>query len=357
MTRRCRRCVLPETVPGADFDAGGVCAFCRTPGASQSPIAESRRAAFEQDLERSLRECRGKAEYDCIVSLSGGKDSLYLLHRVVRDYGLNPLAYTLDFDIPAPAWSSIRRTVKTLGVKHLVDTPSPVFYRKFIRHLLLNQHKGGAVETVCYVLAPLRDGGVIRLAADQKIPLVLVGYSPNQPDPYAMQYEIRRELIAQADWTPKDLKDSGSFTAEELAQFWNPFKYPAGTAFPRFLAPFHAWKYDQGEVIRRVVSLGLAENAWSANPVRSNFTMNWLLMYSDLKNLGYNPYAPEFSKLIREGKASRGLWWAAGPFVNFMLRRRVLLGKNVSRWLTELDLKPEDLKIRPDAPVSAFPAR
>jgi hypothetical protein len=68
-------------------------------------------------------------------------------------------------------------------------------------------------------------------------------------------------------------------------------------------------------------------------------------MYSDLRNLGFNPYAPEFSQLIREGKASRFYWRIMGPIVNFMIRRQVFLGRHVKKSFEWLDLKPSDLRI------------
>ncbi|HEV3006781.1 MAG TPA: hypothetical protein VGX78_20090, partial [Pirellulales bacterium] len=125
----------------------------------------------------------------------------------------------------------------------------------------------------------------------------------------------------------------------------NPSVYPPGTRFPRYLAPFHAWPYDQAEVMAQVVKLGLIASRAKASPVRSNCPLNWLLMYSDLRNLGYNPYAPEFSALIREGKASRWYWRVMGPFVNAMLRSKLLLGRQVTESLRWLELTPADLRI------------
>jgi hypothetical protein len=152
-------------------------------------------------------------------------------------------------------------------------------------------------------------------------------------------------MITSTDWTPPEVRDSGLFTEEELTLFWNPFRYPAGTAFPRYLAPFHAWPYNQTDTMKKVVELGLISNSRHASPVHSNCPLNWLLMYSDLKNLHYNPYLPEFAKLIREGKASRAQWRVTIPVVNTMIRTKTFLGRNVKTSLEWLDLKPEDLKI------------
>ena len=97
--------------------------------------------------------------------------------------------------------------------------------------------------------------------------------------------------------------------------------------------------------MKKVVSLGLVPSAKHASPVHSNYPINWLLMYSDLKHFGYNPYAPEFAALIREGKARRSEWKVMAPLVDFMIRRRIGPGREVTRSLDALSLKPDDLQI------------
>lgn len=341
----CRRCLLPAQVPGANLDSHGVCAACRQHELRDVTADEHDRRAREDDLERTLRHCRGDGEFDCLLNLSGGKDSCYLLYRLTVDYKLRVLAFTTDMNVPPVAWENIRRTVTKLGVKHVVYTPPKEFYQRLFRFLLRNQEERGAVRTVCYVCAPLFEGYSLRLAVEKQIPLVIAGYSPGQPDPDRMTYEFSPAMICETDWTPPEVCDSGLFNDEELTLFWNPLRYPPGTRFPRYLAPFHAWRYSQDEVMRKVVQLGLIATSGKASPVHSNCPVNWLLMYSDLKNLGYNPYAPEFSALIREGKARRWYWRLMGPMVNAMIRSQMFLGRNVKESLRWLDLCEDDLKI------------
>lgn len=347
--KRCVNCLLPGTVPGAQLDVQGVCGCCRT-YAPDSEATERARLAREADLEEALTACRGRGEYDCMVTLSGGKDSCYLLHRIKRDYGLNVLAYTVNVNLPDVAWRNIHRTVKTLDVPHLTYTPPMEVYRKLFRFLLQNQDPRGAVRTVCYVCAPLTEGYALQTAVEKRIPLILAGYSPGQPEPERMLYEFSRKMICETDWTPPEVRESGVLSPRELELFWDPARYPAGTRFPRFLAPFHAWPYSQEETMKRVVELDLINNRRHASPVHSNCPVNWLLMYSDLKNLGYNSYAPEFSALIRQGKASRWYWRIMAPFVDFMIRRQVLLGRNVRESFAWLGLRPQDLRIRSAVP-------
>ena len=213
------------------------------------------------------------------------------------------------------------------------------------RYLLQNQNDKGAVRTVCYACAPLFESDALRIAVEKGIPLVLAGYSPGQPEPERMVFEFSRAMICETDWTPPELREAGSFDQRELARYWNPMSYPKGTVFPRYIAPFHAWPYDQDVNMRKVVELGLVSSRKNASPVHSNCPLNWLLMYSDLKNLGYNPYAPEFATLIRTGQARRATWRLMQPLVNFMIRRRIFWGSQVSRSLQELELTPEELRI------------
>jgi hypothetical protein len=334
-------------VPGADLDAAGVCTFCREHAARtrQGEGDDAARAAREADLEQTLRSCRGQGRYDALVCLSGGKDSIALLYRAKVDYGLNVLAFTTDVNIPDVAWDNIRRAVEKLGVDHLVYRPPAEFYRKIFRHLLRNQEARGAVYTVSYVYAPLFEGDALAVALEKNIPLVLAGYSPGQPEPDRMVYEFSRELICATDWTPPALREAKVLSAAELGRFWNPKRYPPGTIFPRYLAPFHAWPYDQDAIMKRVVELGLVRSRTHASPIYSNYPINWLLMYSDLLNFGYNPYAPEFAALVREGKANRTYWKFLGPIVDFMIRRKLFLGHHVRTHMKWLDLADEDLRI------------
>jgi hypothetical protein len=344
--RRCKRCLLPASVPGADLDAAGICAACRQPDPDRAARAEVARSRHEADLERTLEAARSAGErYDALVCLSGGKDSLYLLHRLAVDYRLRILAFTTDVDIPPIAWSNIRRTIARLGVDHLVYRPPDAFYRKLFRHLLCHQEARGAVYTVSYVYAPLFEGDALRVASDMRIPLVLAGYSPGQPDPERMEYEFPRAFIETVDWTPPALRGAEEFDESDLARFWNPAMRRASTPLPRYLAPFHAWRYDQDDIMRRVVAQGYAANARHASPIHSNYPINWLLMYSDLRHFGYNPYAPEFSDLIRSGKASRRYWSVMAPLVDRMIRHRVGPGREVTRSLRWLGLRARDLRI------------
>ena len=350
--RRCRRCLLPSTAPGCELDAARLCAYCRNYDPEDDAPEEAARLGRLRDLESTLAAARQASGYQAVVCLSGGKDSLYLLYRLKVEYGLTVLAFTVDANLPDIARRNIERTVKALSVDHVVYRPPESFYRKLFAHLLRHQEERGAVYTVSYVYAPLFESDALNLAVEKRIPLVFAGYSPGQPDPQRMVYEFSRKLICETDWTPPALRTSGEFSAVELDRFWNPDRWPRGSRFPRYLAPFHAWEYDQDEIMKRVVHLGLVARSAHANPIYSNYPVNWLLMYSDLRNFGYNPYAPEFADLIRRGKANYRYWKLMSPLVDLMIRKRILLGRAVTQQMRWLGLRDSDLRI--DQPLAAY---
>jgi len=342
--KECKLCLLPGKVENSDIDSFGACRFCREYEKIDLNIEEEKRKEREKDLEQTLKDCRGESDFDCLVPVSGGKDSLQVLYKL-KKYGLRIIAFTTEINIPDIALNNIKRTLKKLDIVQYSYKPSDSFYKKMFKYLLQNQEERGAVYTISYVYAPLFEGDAIKFAMQNKIPLILAGYSPGQPEPERMLYEFSRKLICETEWIPPGLLESGILSEEELSTFFNPKSYPPNTKFPRYLAPFHAWKYNQDEVMKSVVKNGLVKTAKHASPIYSNYPINWLLMYSDLKHFGYNPYHPEFSALIREGKASRMYWKIMTPVVNFMIRNKVFLGKEVKNSLKWLELEEKDLKI------------
>jgi N-acetyl sugar amidotransferase len=86
----CARCLYPENHPlGIIFDVDGVCSGCRVHEEKDSLDWTAR---FKR-LEKLVGEYRSSTScnYDCIVPVSGGRDSYFIVHTVKRVLGLNPL--------------------------------------------------------------------------------------------------------------------------------------------------------------------------------------------------------------------------------------------------------------------------
>ncbi|MCP4154807.1 MAG: AMP-binding protein, partial [bacterium] len=119
---RCTKCLIPENYPGVHFDENGVCDYCREFDNYKE------KAALEyfktnDDFHQVLQKAKAskKGDYDCLMLYSGGKDSSYVLHRLVVEMGLKVLAFTFDNGyISETAFENIRRTTTLLNVKSII---------------------------------------------------------------------------------------------------------------------------------------------------------------------------------------------------------------------------------------------
>ncbi len=92
----CSRCVMDDTVPGIQFDEKGECTFCKIHDELEKkyPLNEETPLKLKELVEKIKSNGKGK-KYDCIVGVSGGRDSTYTLYNAVK-LGLRPLAVHFD---------------------------------------------------------------------------------------------------------------------------------------------------------------------------------------------------------------------------------------------------------------------
>lgn len=118
---------MPATKPDLKFDDQGVCSACRSYENRKEIDWDQRRIELYEILER-YKNCDGK-NWDCIVPVSGGKDSTYQVVRVLQ-LGLNPLCVTATTcDLSEIGRRNIQN-IKNLGVDYVEFSPNPVFRRK-----------------------------------------------------------------------------------------------------------------------------------------------------------------------------------------------------------------------------------
>ncbi len=111
---RCSKCILPETFPFIEFDPSGVCNYCRNYVRIQ--------LKGKKTLEKIVDKCRSKnGEPDCLVMISGGRDSSYALHYMKTILNMNPVAYTYDWGMVTDlARRNIARICGKLEIEHIL---------------------------------------------------------------------------------------------------------------------------------------------------------------------------------------------------------------------------------------------
>lgn len=120
----CSNCVMDTTDPNIIFDGNGVCERCYSyhhdilPGWNKGIGKE---AELLEIVAKIKKEGEGK-KYDCLLGLSGGFDSSYMLHFAVKEVGLRPLVFHINagWNIPF-AVENIKRMVDKLGVELKIE--------------------------------------------------------------------------------------------------------------------------------------------------------------------------------------------------------------------------------------------
>ncbi len=116
----CTRCALPSNYPENRFDEQGTCSICR----EYDTYKEEVKNYFKdiEDFKKILQKARksNQSRYDCLLLYSGGKDSSYVLYRLV-EMGLKVLAFTFDNGfISLHAFENIKRITSALNVDSII---------------------------------------------------------------------------------------------------------------------------------------------------------------------------------------------------------------------------------------------
>ncbi|MCX6780469.1 MAG: N-acetyl sugar amidotransferase [Candidatus Magasanikbacteria bacterium] len=164
--RYCKKCVMPETKPDLFIDDSGVCNAC----CSYEQRKEVDWVQRKVELMQLLDKYRSKdgSNYDCIIPVSGGKDSHYQVIKML-ELGMNPLCVTGSTDKLSDIGRYNIENIKKLGVDYIEVTMNPVIRRKINRLALIQVGDISWPEHIAIFTTP------IRIAAQMNIPLIIWG--------------------------------------------------------------------------------------------------------------------------------------------------------------------------------------
>ncbi|MEK6558258.1 MAG: N-acetyl sugar amidotransferase, partial [Candidatus Margulisiibacteriota bacterium] len=126
----CIRCCMPETQEGIQFDELGICQACQS---SEQKI-HINWVEREQQLAALIDTAKKDAgnNYDCILPISGGKDSFFQAHVLTKIYGMKPLAVTFSHNwFSETGWYNLQRCLDVFDLDHMMFTPN----RKLVNRL------------------------------------------------------------------------------------------------------------------------------------------------------------------------------------------------------------------------------
>lgn len=305
----CTRCVLPDTRPNLKLDAEGVCNACRA-HATKREVDWPARAVALADVVRSARERALPGGYDCIVPVSGGKDSTWQTIKCL-ELGLKPLAVTWK----TPARTEIgRRNLENLvglGVDHVDWQVSPKTEARFMLKTLERFGSTAIPMHLALFNIPLT------LAARLRIPLVIWGENSafeygaasdshtgfQLDEAWLHTYGVTHGTTA-ADWIDADL------TAKDLAAYVGPTAAELVAADVRavFLGYYLSWDPDETRRVAaehgfRADSGGARTGYYDYADIDDDFISihHWIKWYK----FGFTRLFDNLSLEIRNGRLTR----------------------------------------------------
>jgi len=128
MIRYCKECILPSTRPNLKFDSDGSC-NCANQSRKQEIDWATREEHF-QELVASVK--RENHQYDCVIPVSGGKDSTWQVLKAL-EYDLRPLCVTWKTPVRTDLGARNLNNLIRLGVDHIDFSVNPKVETRFVR--------------------------------------------------------------------------------------------------------------------------------------------------------------------------------------------------------------------------------
>tara|TARA_B100000029_G_scaffold240748_1_gene237939 strand:+ start:1510 stop:2637 length:1128 start_codon:yes stop_codon:yes gene_type:complete len=166
----CKKCLYPDTKPGLNFDDEGICNACINNERKNQIDWDKRKREFIEIIDKY--RSKDGSRYDCVIPVSGGKDSTYQAYFVKKEFGLNPLLVNF---IPRDLVELGRKNIenlKSLGFDYIEFTPNPIIYRKLAKIGLTELGDVTWPEHHGLFTVPAK------IAVAYKIPLIIWGENP-----------------------------------------------------------------------------------------------------------------------------------------------------------------------------------
>jgi len=312
--KRCTRCVLPETVPGIDFDDQGVCKFCRT----YLKIEYLGEEKLREHLEFARAQ---KKKYDCIVPLSGGRDSSYLLYWA-RTQDLNALAVNYDNEFATDqAVQNIKNACAATGFDLISFRSRNSLARKIAVLSIKNSiDRGlkGLASSPCDACNYGFRAVVFLMARQYEVPLILWGDSKIEETLHMTGSGLHVERGGLRKLT-------GKFKPANLKCRFHKYRqraeFPSGgnllrdfkldppvldSPTTREIYPFHHFPWDRREIKEKITSeLGWRKPDQAVSTWRTDCRLEPLLTFCFKNVFGCSKSCFGYHNMINEGQMSR----------------------------------------------------
>jgi len=315
--KKCTKCILPENYPGITFNESGTCNHC---------IAHRERKyrgddALKEKISSFLKTKRGRnRDYDCVLGLSGGRDSSYLLYYLVKILNLRVLAYSADNGfIPEQTKLNMKNMSNILNVKLQIEEHEHL--KKCIKHHMLSwmrKPSPAMVGMLCMGCKSAIDLGLLSFARKNKIPIIIGGGTPFEGQGYKVnmmklnpnsksKYSFIAGWLYQIIKNPQWVLNSTCLLVQFKEYYYHYLRKAAKTKELLYIAPFRYLKrWEEKEVISTLENeLNWKRNTDTESTWRGDCDIALLKLYLYKKCLGFNDKDDGLSSLIRDKQITR----------------------------------------------------
>ena len=343
----CKRCVYPAIAVNLRTDEDGICSACRVAEQFDQLTDEfwtKRKKLFEDTIEKIIK--KKKSDYDCVIPVSGGKDSYYQAHKMVAEYGLKPLLVTYHGNNYLPEGDYNRDRMRhVFDADHLVFGPSVEVLKKLNRLCFrkmgdMNWHAHCGIVTYPIIIA-----------VKFQVPLIIWGETSwdvsgmHTPDDF-VEFSARSRHehdLRGFEWY--DLINDPQELLSENDMSWA--KYPSDEEIIRvgvrglYIGNFFKWDPNQHTALMR------AKYRWKASDVPFERTYRRMSNLDDryengvhdlLKfiKFGYGRASDHASKDIRSGYMTR----AQG--IEMVRRYDHVVSSDLAHWLNYVGMTEDE---------------
>jgi N-acetyl sugar amidotransferase len=211
----CRTCVMPDTKPGVWLDDQGRCNACRTKDIKVTIDWDQRFSELEEIVKKIKDDSH--PFYDCIVPVSGGKDSWFQAAMLAEHFGLKVLCVTLAAHLPTTEGiENLNNMIDDLNVDHIKITIKPSVFRKIRKKCFLQQGEPNWAEHSAMF------SSVVNTALIYEVPLIVWGEdiafefggiqrSDSRPSALAIDKSDLVKEKTVLDWLDDDIEERDVF--------------------------------------------------------------------------------------------------------------------------------------------------
>jgi hypothetical protein len=132
MINYCKKCLFPETKPDLSFDEQGICSACIAAGEKDKGIDWNKRENEFYEIISHYKKKDGEIGWDCIIPVSGGKDSTYQAYFMKEICGMNPLCVCFETTAVTELGSNNLDNLSKMGMDVIHFKKNNEVYKKMV---------------------------------------------------------------------------------------------------------------------------------------------------------------------------------------------------------------------------------